>query len=325
MLKFCPKCGNKLFGDRFCGNCGADLTKYGAGSADSAAADSGSALDAALDSLVSFASAKQEEEKKYVSDDKLRVMIIRGMYDEAKVACEERIERDPMDMAAYLGLVRIVTDNYKKYEGEEIAEQVRIAEEVFGGSDKLKEDAEYAAYLAGFEKYSEEKREKEEAERKRIAESFEIEDGCLKKYKGNGGCVVIPDGVKSIGACAFYKCSSLTSIEIPNSVTSIGREAFRECSSLTSIVIPNGVKIIEPYTFYECSDLIHVEIPNTVNAICERAFYHCDKLLRIEIPHSVKSIGKWAFICNSLMSAFVPYSCFYDGDTFPSSCSILRR
>ncbi|MFR1089866.1 MAG: leucine-rich repeat protein, partial [Blautia wexlerae] len=34
--------------------------------------------------------------------------------------------------------------------------------------------------------------------------------------------VIIKKGITSIGACAFYVCSSLNSIEIPNSVTSIG-------------------------------------------------------------------------------------------------------
>ena len=38
--------------------------------------------------------------------------------------------------------------------------------------------------------------------------------------------------VTSIGDCAFYGCTGLTSITIPNSVTSIGREAFAFCVGL---------------------------------------------------------------------------------------------
>ena len=47
--------------------------------------------------------------------------------------------------------------------------------------------------------------------------------------------LVIPDGVTSIGDCAFSGCRGLTSVTIPNSVTSIGKEAFYGCIALTSI------------------------------------------------------------------------------------------
>ena len=50
--------------------------------------------------------------------------------------------------------------------------------------------------------------------------------------------VVLPemlDGVTSIGAYAFYQCTSLTTIYIPSSVTSIGNYAFSGCTSLSTI------------------------------------------------------------------------------------------
>lgn len=47
--------------------------------------------------------------------------------------------------------------------------------------------------------------------------------------------VIIKKGITSIGACAFYVCSSLNSIEIPNSVRSIGDWAFDGCNSLTDV------------------------------------------------------------------------------------------
>ncbi len=58
------------------------------------------------------------------------------------------------------------------------------------------------------------------------SKDFEIENGVLKKYKGEGNDVIIPKCVTSIGDRAFFCCRSLTNIVIPNSVTSIGHSAF---------------------------------------------------------------------------------------------------
>ena len=56
---------------------------------------------------------------------------------------------------------------------------------------------------------------------------------------------VSPDGdtVTGIGDCAFYECTSLTSVTIPEGVTSIGGEAFEYCTSLTSIAFAEGSQL----------------------------------------------------------------------------------
>ena len=43
------------------------------------------------------------------------------------------------------------------------------------------------------------------------------------------GIVIIPKGVRKIGAWAFSKCYNLTSVTIPDSVTEIGDYAFYFC------------------------------------------------------------------------------------------------
>lgn len=107
---------------------------------------------------------------------------------------------------------------------------------------------------------------------------FEIENGVLKKYKGNSSTVVIPGNVTSIGPGAFRGCDSVTSVTIPNSVTEIGGDTFFACESLTGIKIPDGVTTIEPYVFWDCENLKEVTIPSSVKEISENAFNHAVKI-----------------------------------------------
>ena len=75
-------------------------------------------------------------------------------------------------------------------------------------------------------------------------DDFFIENGELKKYNGPGGDVEIPAGTTSIGADAFYRNMSITSVVIPEGVTIIGDHAFYFCSRLTRVVIPRSVTSI---------------------------------------------------------------------------------
>ena len=130
--------------------------------------------------------------------------------------------------------------------------------------------------------------------------------------------------VTSIGNYAFYRCSSLTSVDIPDGVTSIGNGAFEICHSLTSITIPDSVTSIGNGAFSECRSLTSVTIPDGVTSIGNNAFYRCSRLTSVTIPGSVTSIGERAFEdCDSLkiitFEGTVPenrgyYSPFYDCD-----------
>ena len=136
---------------------------------------------------------------------------------------------------------------------------------------------------------------------------FVIENGVLKKYQGQGGDVVIPEGVTSIGASAFSGCSSLTSVVIPEGVKSIGEEAFFDCSSLASVVIPEGMTTIDDWAFAWCQSLKNVVIPEGVTGIGREAFRGCSSLTSVVIPEGVTSIGASAFFeCSSLASVVIP-------------------
>lgn len=99
-------------------------------------------------------------------------------------------------------------------------------------------------------------------------------------------------------ACPNVKADNY---QIPNSVTSIGADAFARCASLTSVTIPNGAKSIGDYAFFDCTNLTSITIPDSVTSIGEGAFRNCKSLTSITIPNSVTSIGEDAFMyCDNL-------------------------
>ena len=164
-----------------------------------------------------------------------------------------------------------------------------------------------------------------------------------KKVEGK---LVIPDSVKSIGYCAFYGCTGLTSVTIPKGVESIRDYSFYECDGLKTIyytgdiaswcritglynimlrryqtlyiggkkvegilVIPDSVRSIGGSAFEGCAGLTSVTIGNSVTSIGSRAFISCSGLTSVTIPNSVTSIGNNAFSgCTGLTSVTIPDS-----------------
>ena len=119
--------------------------------------------------------------------------------------------------------------------------------------------------------------------------------------------IVIPDGVKTIDGYAFMGCSSMASVDIPSSVTTIAYDVFNGCSSLTSIQIPNNVTRIDNGTFSGCSNLSSIYIHDGVESIGASAFMNCSSLRSVNIPKGVKIIGSGTFYgCSSLTSISIP-------------------
>lgn len=117
----------------------------------------------------------------------------------------------------------------------------------------------------------------------------------------------IPQGVTSIGECAFWGCSYLTNIKIPKGVTAIEGYAFHGCSNLESINMPKGLKRIERGAFRDCKSLLSVHIPNSVSHIGEYAFEGCVELKSVTVSENLITINGGLFKdCKSLTSIFLP-------------------
>ncbi len=143
-------------------------------------------------------------------------------------------------------------------------------------------------------------------------------------WQNRASTLIIQEGVTSIGGCAFFYCTGLTSVTIPDSVTSIEGGAFSDCTGLTSVTIPDSVTSIEGGAFSDCTGLTSVTIPNGVTSIGHDAFSGCTRLTSVTIPDSVTSIGEHAFSsCTRLTGITIPDSVTSIGEHAFSSCTRL--
>ena len=116
--------------------------------------------------------------------------------------------------------------------------------------------------------------------------------GVLTEYKGPGGDVVIPEGVKEIANQAFTGCKGLASVTIPEGVRKISHYAFGECS-IQSVIIPKSVQSIESSAFCECENLTSVTFQDREDApgIEQDIFYNSPNITNVAIPRCVARIA----------------------------------
>lgn len=117
--------------------------------------------------------------------------------------------------------------------------------------------------------------------------------------------VVLPDSVTEIDCAAFRNCTGLTRISLPDSLTKIERSAFENCPKLKQVVLPSKISRIEHKTFAKCTNLQNVSLPSGLVTISEEAFYNCENIRSITIPDTVKTIEKGAFGGCKKLSEFI--------------------
>ncbi len=98
-----------------------------------------------------------------------------------------------------------------------------------------------------------------------------VGDQILLSYKGEGGNISIPEGVKKIAPGCFLGNTSITGVSVPVSVTVIGEDAFNGCTSLNTVSLSAGLEKIEDRAFRN-TDLSTLTIPPTVTSIGLGAF-----------------------------------------------------
>ena len=307
MFKYCPNCGkDKTAHWKFCPYCGYEFEKIGL-AADEAGSENTDDLQMEL----------------LQTEYRIRVMILREMYDEAEALCKELIQNNPKDRAGLIGLVRIASRNYKEYEGVEISDRICAAEEAFSGTTELQADSEYTGYIAARKQYfdekvrelkhieeleAEHKRLEEEAEKKRLAEEEErkrLEEEAERKRleaEAEQKRIEEEEERKRLEEEAEQK-----RIEKEQALKRAAEEKVKHDFEIENgilkkyrgrdgiVIIPDGVFMIGEKAFFECNSLKSVTIPESVTSIGEEAFSCCKSLTCITIPASVTKIGEKAF------------------------------
>ena len=125
-------------------------------------------------------------------------------------------------------------------------------------------------------------------------QDFVITKGVLEKYKGPGGDVTIPEGVKEIGPDVFYG-RRLQSVTIPKSVREIGSDAFGE-SSIQSVTIPKSVRSIGRGALSYCENLTSVTFQDREDAVglikeLDLVFNGCPNIANVAIPRCMAGIA----------------------------------
>ena len=121
------------------------------------------------------------------------------------------------------------------------------------------------------------------------------------KTIGKGACsargmtsIIIPDGVQTIDAEAFYLCDKLTSVTFPDSLKVIEHGAFGSCSSLQKVIFPMRLERIGSMAFAWCDALCEVYLPESLEVVEEYAFFHCGSLQTVSCGADKRPDG-WSY------------------------------
>ena len=102
--------------------------------------------------------------------------------------------------------------------------------------------------------------------------------------------IILPEGMTSLPADAFFDCTALVEIHLPSTLKRIGSSAFENCISLKEIELPAGVTGIATYAFKGCKGLTELILPDSVESIGYNAMANCTGLTTITMPMSWKTV-----------------------------------
>lgn len=183
-------------------------------------------------------------------------------------------------------------------------------------------------------------------------QSFKYDDGAVDTpWFDVRECIVkavVEEGVNSISAHTFYKCTNMETAIIPSTVDEIGSVAFCDCKSLKEITIPEGVDRLGNTTFSGCAALTKINLPESLTSIAQSCFAgsgitelkipnavnflgrdlasHCTKMTSLTLPTSLDDVPEYGFSnCTSLEKVVIPEGIEEIGKKAFVKCTALKE
>ena len=176
-----------------------------------------------------------------------------------------------------------------------------------------------------------------------------VQDKIVTEYSGNAAQILLPDTVetiaygafrdhymlqqitcgkklKSIGPCAFEKCTQLKHILQCEQLSHIYAHAFEQCTNLLMLPASAQVTYLGPYSFAGCKSLQKLLIYPKLPQILQATFADCTGATQVYFPSGLTHIHSHAFEnCVSMQSLQFPgHLIFVDSYAF-SGCNSLHE
>lgn len=132
--------------------------------------------------------------------------------------------------------------------------------------------------------------------------------------------IILPDTLTAIGARAFAKNTSLTTLSI-NGNPLMAEEVFAECSSLANVTLAESVTALGDYCFSQTA-IAEIDLKN-VKSFGEGCFYQCKKLTKINLGEATVVPDRCFQGCAALSSVTLSDEVTAIGDYAFTQCSQL--
>lgn len=161
--------------------------------------------------------------------------------------------------------------------------------------------------------------------------------GHITGYTGDGGDVVIPDGITEIDDSAFFQNDNITNLVIPEGCSKIGMSAFSYCSELKTVTFEGDMEQVGMMSFLGCPNLETVifkgdvtseDIDDFTKGLSCNAFMGCRNLKTVEFAENsrVDIIRRAAFMdCENLTDVKLPNETGIICDSVFTNCPQLTR